>query len=208
MNGQRRTAGRGRKSSRRPTARAIVPSATALQYRGPSRLPQSAPQNDVFTTQINNTGAVASSAGGVINTVFDSYLQASTPSDWTNLLALYTEFRILSMDIELIPWNKFNQPTTNVLAPVYSVVDRSSGSSLASAAATVGYDSVKSHEPSSMIRRTVKMNSAEEAQWTQCGASPATTARMFIKLYSAGNSNSLTLYDFLSRVVVQFRGRQ
>lgn len=198
---QRSRKGKPRKSNFRPGPNQLV-------YNGPARLPQSMQQDDLMTTQINNVGQVASSGTGVINTVFDAYLQASTPADWTSFASLYTEFRILSMEVELIPWNKYNQPTTNVLAPLYSVTDRASGSTIGSLAAAVDYESAQAHEPSTHAKRVIKMASVEEAQWIQTGATPASTARLYVKLFSAGNSNSLTLYDFVSRMVVQFRGRQ
>lgn len=201
------TANRAKRRRGRQTNR-MNPNPQVVRYRGPTRLPNSNQQNDLMTTQINNTGQVASSASGVVSTVFDSYLQLSTPSDWTNLSGLYTEFRILSMEVEFIPWNTYNMPTTTVLAPMYAVCDRSSGSSLTTAAQAVAYDSVKTIMPSKKWKKTIKMDSLEEAQWTQVGASPPTTSRMFIKLYSSGNSNSITLYDFVARVVVQLRGRQ
>ncbi len=184
------------------------PAPTSLIYKGPSRIPSSAQQDDVFVTQINNTGTLTASAAGLLNTVFDSYSQASTPSDWTSLINLYTEFRILSMDLELIPWNTYNTPTTSNLTPLYSVVDRSNNTPLASAAGTVQYDSVRAVAPSKPHRRVVKMHSSEEAQWVAVGSSPATASRMYIKLYSAGNATSINMYDFVTRIIVQFRGRQ
>ncbi len=186
----------------------VYVSPSALQYTGPARLPKEAQQNDCVVVQINNTGQVASSASGVINTVFDGYLQASTPADWANYISLYTEYRVLSMEVELIPWNKYNQPTTNVLAPLYTVSDRASGSTLASAASAVSYGSCQAHEPSTRLMRTIKMAGSGEADWIAVGASPPTDDRLYIKLYGAGNSNSLTLYDFFAKCLVQFRGRQ
>ncbi len=184
------------------------PSPSQVKYRGPTRLPSSGAQNDLMTTQINNTGQIATSASGVVNTVFDAFLQMSTPTDWTNLSGLYTEFRILSMEVEAIPWNTYNMPTTNVLTPVYAVADRNSGSTLSTSAQAVAYDSVKSIQPSKRWKKIIKMDSIEEAQWTAVGATPPTASRLYIKLYSSGNSNSITLYDFVVRVIVQLRGRQ
>ena len=112
------------------------------------------------------------------------------------------------MELEMIPWNKYNQPTTSALPPIYSVVDRNNNTPLGSLAQAVAYDSVKSHEPSSRVRRVVKMNSNEEAQWIGVGTSPATASRMYIKLYTTGAVANTTLYDFIVRIVVQFRGRQ
>ncbi len=179
-----------------------------LVYRGPSRLPSEAAQNDVAVVQINNSGTITTSAGGQVATVFDSYSQASTPTDWTQLAQLYTEFRILSMEVEFAPWNKYNQPTTNVLPPVFSVIDRANNTPLGSVAQAIAYTSSKIHEPSTHFIRTVKMNGSGEADWTPVGSTPPTDDRMYLKLYCTGASNSINLYDFFTKVIVQFRGRQ
>ncbi len=198
---------KGKANSKKALSKTQV-SPTALVYRGPSRLPRSEGQNDVFTSQINNTGSIVSSAGGQITTVFDDYSQTSTPTDWTSFQNLYTEYRILSMELEMIPWNKYNMPTTTVCPPVYSVLDRANNTPLGSIAQAVAYDSVEIHEPSTRFKRVVKMNSVEESQWIAIGSSPATAARFYIKLYCTGASNSTTYYDFVTRMVIQFRGRQ
>ncbi len=196
-----------KKQSRKSEQR-FNPSPTALIYKGPSRLPKAPQQNDVYSTQLNNQGSIVTSASGVIATVFDAYAQLSTPSDWTNLAGLYTEFRILSMEVEFVPWNTYNTPTTTALAPIYSVEDRTSNLALSSIAGAMQYDSMKVTMPSKRFVRTIKMNSTDEAVWTPVGSSPATASRMYIKLYSSGNGNNVTVYDFVTRIIVQLRGRQ
>ncbi len=200
------------KSQKKPKSKAskkqVAVAPTALVYRGPSRLPGEAAQNDAVVVQINNTGTLAASAGGQLATVFDSYTQASTPTDWSQFAQLYTEFRILSMEVEFAPWNKYNQPTTNVLPPLYSVIDRANNTALGSLAQAAAYTSCKMHEPSTHFIRTVKMQGAGEADWTPVGSSPPTDDRMYLKLYLTGSTASINLYDFFTKVIVQFRGRQ
>ncbi len=198
------------KSNGNKSSAKLAPSATSGSYKGPTRLPKGFGQNDLMTTQINNQGTMSTSSGGLLNTVFDWYLQASSSTDWPSLAGLYTEFRVLSMEVEFIPWNKYNQalaPTAN-LAPVYSVVDRTSSAPLTTIASAIDYESVEVSDPSERFRRSVKMNSLEEGQWIAMGSVPGTGARCYIKLYSAGNVASTNLYDFVSRTIVQFRGRQ
>ncbi len=184
-----------------------VPS-TALVYRGPTRLPSVNQQNDLMTTQINNSGTLTTTAGGVLATVFDSYSQLSTPGDWASLTNLYTEYRVLSMEVEFLPWNTYNMPTTTVLPPLYSVLDRSNNTPLGSIAQAMGYDSVMGKEASKKFRRVIKMASTDEAVWTPVGSGPATASRMYLKLYGTGFTGSTNLYDFITRIVVQLRGRQ
>ncbi len=198
------------KSNKGKSGTKLAPSATSGSYQGPTRLPKGFGQNDLMTTQINNQGTMQTSSSGLLNTVFDWYAQASSSGDWSSFLALYTEYRVLSMEVEFIPWNKYNQalaPTVN-LAPMYSVVDRTSSAPLTTAASAIDYESMEVHEPSERFRRSVKMNSLEEAQWIAASSVPGTGARCYIKLYSSGNANSLNVYDFVCRTIVQFRGRQ
>ncbi len=184
------------------------PPVSAVVYNGPTRLPGGFGQNDMIVTQINNAGTVAASAGGVINTVFDAYSQMSTPGDWANISQLWTEYRILSMEIEFVTYNTFNWPTTTVLSPIYSVEDRANNTVLGSIAQAVGYDSVLCTPGGVGFSRTIKMASMEEAGWTAVGSSPATASRLYVKLYSSGNTASVVPFDFVTRIMVQLRGRQ
>ncbi len=142
-----------------------------------------------------------------MSTVFDAYSQASASSDWSSISGGWQEFRILSMDVVLSPWNPFNLPTTTNVAPVVSVLDRSSNSPLSSIAIATNYQSAEIHDPSTRIRRVIKMAGVDEAMWTLVGSTPAATARLYVKLYSAGNTASTTLYDYFTIVIVEFRGR-
>ncbi len=180
----------------------------SVSYNGPTRMPKAMLDNDVFTEEINNAGTITSAVGGLVNTVFDWYAQASTPSAWTNLAALYSEFRILSMELELVPWNTYNTSTATVLTPLYTIVDRTGNSAVGSTIAAVSDTSCQIHLPSKRVRRIIKMNSIGEAQFTATSSPPATADRGYIKLYATGGTASINLYDFVTRIMVQFRGRR
>ncbi len=192
----------------KPKKTGVNPPLSAVVYRGPPRLPRVNQANDLMTTQINNAGQVATSGTGTVTTVFSAYSQLSVAGDWTNLSNLYTEYRILSMEVEFIPWNTFNMPTTNILSPVYTVEARDTATALSGLNTTVAFDSCRVVQPSKRFTRTIKMASLEEAQFVPVGTSPASTAQLYVKLWSSGNSNSITLYDFITRIIVQMRGRQ
>lgn len=182
-------------------------SPTALIYRGPTQMPKAKQEDDTWVTQINIINAVASTAGGVINTVFTPASQIQSSSDWASLAALWNEFRILSVRVQLIPWNKYNLPSTTIAAPVYSVIDRSTTTALASLSSVANYNSAEQHEPSTKIVRVAKMEDVEEAIWTSTSTAPANDTQFHVKLYSAGNSNSTIYYDYFNSYMVQFRGR-
>ncbi len=204
------TSGTKPKKAKKKTQRANSqnPSVSSVVYRGPSRIAREGGQNDLIVTQVNNSGTLTTTAGGQLTTVFDWYSQMSTPADWTQISNLWTEYRILSMEVEFIPWNTFNNASTTILAPVYSVVDRANNTVLGSVAAAVAYESCLALVPSTRFKRVVKMSSMEEAGWNAISSAPATASRAYLKMYSTGNTGSINLYDFVTRVIVQLRGRQ
>ncbi len=198
---------RSRKSANRKAARPN-PNVAAISYNGPSRLPKGIAGKVLDTVQLGLYGSVASSAGGVISTVFNAGSQATSSNDWSSYQNLYQEYRILSMDVHLEPWNKYNQPTTSALSPVLSITSRDNATALSTLADTATYDTVEIHPPSSSIRRVIQMDGVDEATWTLTSTTPAAAGTMYVKLYSSGNVASTTLYDYLTILVVQFRGRK
>lgn len=181
---------------------------TALTYRGPVVMPKAKQQDEVWTTQINVANAIASTAGGVIDTVFTPASQVQSSSDWASLAAVWNEWRILSARVELNPWNKYNLPTTTVVTPLYTVVDRSVSTAIASLATAVNFNSCVAHEPSTKVVRIAKMESPEEAEWVTTSSSPGSSSQFNIKLFSSGNTASTTYYDYFNSYMVQFRGRR
>jgi hypothetical protein len=186
----------------------VNPSVGSIVYVGPSKLPRAAVDDDTYTAELKYIGTMAASAGGVLAPVLDSYSQLTSSPDWANAAALYQEYRVLSMETHLQPWNKYNTPTTSALAPVYSVLDRVNATALASLSDCAGYASVKIHPPSTEIVRTIKMADSGEAQFIATTTFAATTDRLYIKFYSAGNAASITMYDYVTTILVQFRGRK
>ena len=180
----------------------------SIVYRGPAKLPQGKVDDDTYIAELVYIGTVSATAGGVLAFVLDDYSQASSSPDWSNASGMYQEYRVLSMSTHFEPWNTYNTPTTSALAPVYSVLDRSSSTALASLNDCAGYASVRIHAPSTSFSRTIKMADSGEAQFIATSTSPATADRLFIKVYSAGNAASITMYDYVSTILVQFRGRK
>jgi len=199
-----------RNSSKKGTKKGQVqgPPVTALVYRGPTRLPRGFGTNDTTVLQFGNAASIASSAGGSITTVFDAYSQASSSADWTGALALWAEYRIISFEVAMHPWNLYNLPTTTHVAPMMSVTSRDNSTALSTMSATSSYESVQMTDPSTAFKRVIKMDSTGEADWIVAASTPSTNNRLFVKLLSLGNTASTTLYDYLSVTLVQFRGRQ
>jgi hypothetical protein len=192
-----------------PGSLPIVPS-TALVYKGPTRLPARTgfSDDDQVAVQLNYIGTMSANGSGVLAPVLDSYSQASSSPSWASFAALYGEFRILSIDTIMVPWNKYNVPTTTTLAPVYIVEDRVNSTALSSLSDAAKYQNVEIYPPSSNIRKKMRMEGTGEASWTASGSTPASADRLYIKVYSAGNTSSVTLYDYCSAVMVQWRNRK
>lgn len=200
---------RRRSNNKRRNQNVMNPSPTALVYRGPTRSIGALSSAKPVTVVVCNIGNVAASGAGVVATVFDSNVQLTASPQWTDYATLYSEFRLLSMDLTMIPWNKYYGPTTNVLPSIVSVIDRQGATALSSFANASGYvDSIKMHCASDKIHRTVKMSGTGESDWVSVASAPAAADRMYIKLYGSGFTNSINLFDYINFMVVQFRGAQ
>lgn len=177
----------------------------ALSYNGPIDQPAYKQACDVHTFVMCNSGQLTSSGAGVIATVFDSQAQLSACADDARFQLAFREFRLLAMKVKYIPWNKYSKPTTTVTAPVYIVVDRTTATALTSVADALGSATVIQRSFEDGWTKAVRMDSPEEAQWIACGSSPAAAARLYIKLYASGLSNSIIYGDFITTIVVQYR---
>lgn len=199
-----------KKSQRGKKSTAANPAPGATVYTGPTRMPtvRSGETQDQFTVQLQTIGSLVADGSGKLTTVLDSFAQASSADGWSNWIALYGEYRILSIDITFAPVNKYNIPTANSVTPVFVVEDRQDSSALASTSACAGYDSVEIHQPSSTFRKIMKMDGPDEAAWISAASSPASGSRMYVKLYSETNTASSLLYYYLDRIMVQFRNRK
>jgi hypothetical protein len=186
----------------------INPGVGLVVYRGPSDFKAARGAMETEVAALKFIGTLTATAGGVLATVFDSVSSLSSSPDWASYQNLWQEYRILSYKVEMKPWNKYNQPSTSTLTPVSTVEARDSNTALASVSDAAGYDSVELHAPSTDITRVIKMADTGEAQFIIVVNSPAATDRLYIKLYSSGNTASINLYDYLATVLVQFRGRK
>lgn len=208
----RRPQRRNKRSSKRPIRRnnneiqlrETKPRSTS--YTGPIDTPAFRTACDVHTFVLRLSGGVTSTAGGVIATVFDSWSQAGTTSQWASLTAMFSEVRILAFKLHMIPVNKFSTSVNNI--PITSVVTRDTATALTSFQDAAGYVSSQEHGTFSTINRVVRMDDLDEASWIQMSSSPASNNRLYVKLYGSGLAASTNYYQFLNSIVVQFRGFQ
>ncbi len=178
----------------------------ATKYNGPIDSPSFKEQNDCHIFLLRLNGTLTSSAGGVLATVFDAYSQASSVSQWSQLSAIFTEYRILAMKVHALPINKYSVATTNT--PIISIVTRDNNTALTSLTDASSYASSKEHVTNSTIDRTVRMDGIDEAQFVSASAAPASGSRLYVKLYATGLAASTNYHQYLNTIVVQFRGFQ
>lgn len=178
----------------------------ATMYSGPIDTPAFRSACDVHTFVLRLSGNVASSAGGIINTVFDSWSQAGATSQWAALSGVFSEVRILAFKLHMLPVNKFSVAATNI--PLTSVVTRDTATALTSLQDAASYLSSQEHGTYSTINRIIRMDDLDEASWIPTASSPSAANRLYVKLYGAGLTASTTYFQFLNSIVVQFRQLQ
>lgn len=175
-------------------------------YRGPIDTPAFRTACDVHTFVLRLSGNIASSAGGVINTVFDSWAQAGATSQWSALTGMFSEVRILAFKLHMMPVNKFGTATTNI--PFTSIVTRDTATALTSLQDAAAYISSQEHGTYSTVNRVIRMDDLDEASWIATASSPSSNNRLYVKLYGSGLAATTTYFQYLNSIVVQFRGLQ
>lgn len=186
-------------------------SPTAMSYNGPIRFsePRGSVDNDSVVILMLNSATLSSSASGTLTTVFDSQTQMAACADLTQYQLLYSEFRLLAIEIDYMPTQYINTTGGIIRDAIYCVQDRQSATALASVADALGYSSTLSvHQGGSPFTCAMKMSGPGESTWISTASSPAAADRLYVKLYSIGNTASVTLGTYLARVVVQFRNRK
>jgi hypothetical protein len=189
--------------------------ASALVYKGPIWTPADQLQQDLIEVSLYYTGTLSSNAGGVINSVFDqtmTYLQL-----WGDYYAAYDEFRVLGVELEYFPSNRYDRLTVTT-TPGVSVVDRDSNNALSGITGSFIYSSARvmslddpwtdnhDYRGSSVPSIKWRMDGVNDATWITT-ANPIPTTKPTIKLFFSGLSASTAYGLVLTRYRVQFRGR-
>jgi len=86
-----------RRRTRRGNRKTQNPPTSLVTYTGPLR----SPQENLAVIDLVYGYPISANSTGIINTQFTDYPNASP--DWTNVIALYAEYRVLSMVVEFNP---------------------------------------------------------------------------------------------------------
>jgi len=176
--------------------------ASQLFYRGPLKPLGSSEQQHLTTTYLATVGNFTSSAGGVLNNVFNSNPSACT--NWSDLATSFHEFRVLGMRLEYFPINRYSKTTTNC-EPMVGITDRTSDvTALTSYGQAIGHESATKESLEDPWIREVRMNSSEEAQFQETVA-PAVVFSM--KFYADTLTINTPYGKYFLYYLVQFRGR-
>jgi hypothetical protein len=205
--------GRSRKSGTKRKFNEAGPSDRVLDYRGPLKIPRGIEQDQPVLANLFVQLALASGAGGVIATEYDDGMSAY--AGWGAYSANYDEYRVLGIQVEYFPNNRYSK-TTVTCTPVFSVVDRDSTGVLTSATQATSYESCRilSLEDPWTDRRDYAGSACQPIQLHMRGVRDAayittatTTPTKAIKLYASGLSVSTTYGLIFVTALVQFRGK-
>lgn len=151
----------------------------------------------LFTIRLAFDQAVTSDGSGTIATVLsDSPVQAQ---NWTNYAAVFDEYRILAYKVTFEPFWTVNC----TFAPVASVVDRSDATALTGYGLAERYASHKKAMGKQKWFQVVNMSDGDDSTFV---STASTSAKHWIKAYSAGNTASFTFGRYNAEMIVQFRG--
>lgn len=181
-----------------------IVSPNALSYNGPIISKAAKAEADIIETNLNFTGVIASTAGGVIDSSYSSDPSSYALAAWTSLSNVWHEYRVLGMRVEFFPNNRYSK-TTVVVKPGLVVIDRSSGALIGSYQSGMNHSSCRKVSWEDPWTEEVRMQNSEEADFIAC-ASPV--PKVWIKFYADGLSVSTEYGRFFVYLLLQVRGRK
>lgn len=192
-----------RKPSKKQKGPGINPPESTVVYNGPLKLPMGESQRALITSILHFGPSVLTSSGaGAISNV-----SSDNPSgcvDWGSFASLWDEYRVLGLTLFFEPYNKYNQPTTTIVGPIFTIIDRDDATALTTEAQMLEFESLKVFNLANRFKRSVRMASIEDASFI---TTMTPVARNWIKIVSTGLTASTNYGKFWADVLIQFRGR-
>jgi len=197
--------GKSKKHNKRGKGELPNPSPNAQQFRGPIISRNMRAEEEVVSIPLIFTGVLSSSAGGVIDTNYNSDPSGYGLSDWTGLAGVYGECRVLGLEVKFFPNNRYSKISVNC-TPLVVLVDREAPT------ATLGtYQLAASHESARIVSledpwtEVAKMQNAEESQFL---STSGTQALFSVKMYADGLTVTTQYGRCFVYLLIQFRGRR
>lgn len=197
---QSRKNSRNRKQSSR--LQREQPPSTAVSYRGPLNIRS----EQLDTTTILVDFPLSASASGVIQNVF-SDVPLTFTSLASNFTAIYSEYRVLAMQVRFIPIVSGATVSTNAYNVIYIVWSANSDvTPLASYTVAAEYPAQTVRPINTTLQLTHKMIGLEES--TFADTSNTTLIDYTFKLFASGLTNNALYGHVLIKYIIQFRGRK
>jgi hypothetical protein len=158
-------------------------------------------QLDTFTVKATyDAGAITDSSGNYAMVIPNN---ASLVSNWASMQSVWDEYRVVAMSVHFRANRIAGGSSVTTYAPIATVIDYDNSPALTGYTLAAQYSSNKEFGGGTSWKRTIFMSGAENAQFTSTGSPGAT---WWFKVYSAGNSASLSLGRFNVTYYIQFRG--
>jgi len=177
------------------------PPSAATSYKGPFRLPKKNMNMDLTVVEVSNLFNASSSGSGVFAGVVANNLASFL--DTTNLVALYDEWRCLSLEVLYVPVAEDSVIATLAYSVAYGVVDNDNSTALTAATQAVDYASVKPFALNRKMFLKWKMNGPEDSGFINNSGTPT----VWFKYFASGLTNSTTYGTLIAKALFQFRGR-
>jgi len=177
------------------------PSASAVVYKGPFRLPKHGMNQNTTLVEVSNIFAVSSNGSGVFAGVVGNNLASFL--DTTSYTNVYDEWRCLSLMVTFIPNAQGAVLPSVAYAVTVGVVDNDNSTALTSLASGADYESAKMFSLTNRNTLKWKMSGVEDAAFLDNSG----TSTMWFKYYSSGLTASTTYGQLIAKGIFQFRGR-
>jgi hypothetical protein len=199
---------RKNKSSKRsgPSANARTSSVRAPRdpfYTGPTQYKIEKPMSLVIP--LRYTTSVTATAGGIVQNA-TPYRNVTNAANWSSFSASFAEVRILSIRVEYIPYNRYNQSLTNVIAPLYVCVDRRDSNLLTTAPQAQYFEDTRMVCPSDPWSHTMRLFGTDEAAYVDVSSAGSLLQPASIKWYGSNFTASLLLGVCMYTFMTEFRG--
>jgi hypothetical protein len=172
-------------------------------YNGPFYVPGSKGEQRIFRQNCGFIAAQTTSGSGVIDVSWSDGTLLFSVTDWTNVQALYHEYRILAFKATWEPIKTYD--VTYRYPPLITAVDHTVGGALTSYNAGATHESAELKPSGKRWTREIKATGPEEMTWN---AISGAVNNLYIKAYgSAFLPVSTVIAQVHFEWLVELRGR-
>lgn len=187
-------------NNKRAPRQSREPPASATAYRGPLHLSSASTGEDLHTVEICDEAAITSDGAGKLLNVYSN--DPSGSPNWSNLAAVFSEFRVLSFGVIYYPSDRFK--TTLKYPPMFVVCDRDSSAALGTYSGAVQHGlACKFANLNGIFRASMKSDNSSEMAFI---ATSSPVGNQWIKFYAQDLTTSSQYGLLMFHWLVQFRG--